>query len=153
MLASMLKDMCCEAKIGGHKTNHSLRATGASELFEAGVPEKIIKERTGHRSLEALRLYERTTSNQHQAVSKVLSGQRKTTFQEAVRQQSVDHPTSTYTNYLPQPQTQTIPFQVLNNCTVNYNMCQPPSTPTSTTVATTSTTATSFVYMETDKPE
>ena len=67
MLASMLKDMGCEAKIGGQKTNHSLRATGVSELFEAGVPEKIIKERTGHRSLEALRLYERTTSNQHQA--------------------------------------------------------------------------------------
>ena len=103
MLASMLKDMFCEAKIGGHKTKHSLHATGASELFEARVPEKIIKERTGHRSLEVLRLYERTTSNQHQAVSKVLSGQRKTTFQEAVRQQSVDHPTSTYTNCLPQP--------------------------------------------------
>ena len=54
----MFKDMCSEAHISGHKTNHSLRATGASELFEAGVPEKIIKERTGHRSLEALRLYE-----------------------------------------------------------------------------------------------
>ena len=35
----MLKDMCKEAGIVGHKTNHSLRATGASELFEAGVPE------------------------------------------------------------------------------------------------------------------
>ena len=43
----MSKDMCQVAGIEGHKTNHSLRATGASELFEAGVPEKIIKERTG----------------------------------------------------------------------------------------------------------
>ncbi len=65
----MFKDMCAEAGVSGHKTNHSLRATGASELFEAGVPEKIIKERTGHRSLEALCLYERTTRDQHQAVS------------------------------------------------------------------------------------
>ena len=62
MLNSALKDMCAEAGNSGHKTNHSLRATGASEMFEAGVPEKIIKERTGHRSLEALRLYERTTA-------------------------------------------------------------------------------------------
>jgi hypothetical protein len=32
-------------------TNHSLRATAASRLFEKGVPEKIIAERTGHRSM------------------------------------------------------------------------------------------------------
>ena len=72
-LSSMFKDMCAEASVSGHKTNHSVRATGASELFEAGVPEKIIKERTGHRSLEALHLYERTTKKQHQAVSVVLT--------------------------------------------------------------------------------
>ena len=38
-LSSMFKEMCIEAGIG-HKTNHSLRATGASELFKEGVPEK-----------------------------------------------------------------------------------------------------------------
>ena len=32
--------MCHDAGIGGHNTNHSLGATGASELFAAGVPEK-----------------------------------------------------------------------------------------------------------------
>ena len=47
--------------------------TGASNLFQAGVPEKIIQERTGHRSLKALRMYERTTTSQHIAVSNVLS--------------------------------------------------------------------------------
>ena len=36
------------------KTNHSLCVTGASRLFTAQVPEKIIQQRTGHRSLEAL---------------------------------------------------------------------------------------------------
>ena len=46
-LDTMLKDMCKEAGIIGHKTNYSLRATGVSELFEAGVPEKIIKEKNG----------------------------------------------------------------------------------------------------------
>ena len=72
-LSSIFKSMCAEAGISDRKTNHSLRATGASELFEAGVPEKIIKERTGHRSLEALRIYEHTTISQHKAVSVVLS--------------------------------------------------------------------------------
>ena len=58
----MLKDMCYEAGITGQKTNHSLRATGVSEVFAADASENIIKERTGHRSLDALHVYEHTTS-------------------------------------------------------------------------------------------
>ena len=29
-----------------------------TQMYDCGVPEKIIQERTGHRSLEALRMYE-----------------------------------------------------------------------------------------------
>ena len=36
----------------GNKTNHSLRAYSATKLYNAGVPEKVIQDRTGHRSLE-----------------------------------------------------------------------------------------------------
>ena len=72
-MQSKLKTMCTRAGIEGNKTNHSLRATGASELFHANVPEKMIQERTGHRSLVALRTYERTAHDQHQAVSSILS--------------------------------------------------------------------------------
>ena len=54
-------------------TNHSLRATSATHMYRSGVPEKVIQERTGHRSLEALRIYERSDSQQHQAVSNILS--------------------------------------------------------------------------------
>ena len=44
----MVKDICSKGKITGNKTNQSLRATGVSELFQAGVPEKLIQERSGH---------------------------------------------------------------------------------------------------------
>ena len=71
-LGTMVKEMCQEAGIHG-KTNHSLRATGATEMYVAGVPEKIIQERTGHRSLDGLRSYERSTLEQHQTVSKIAS--------------------------------------------------------------------------------
>ena len=71
-LGCMVKDIFNEIGIGD-KTNHSLRATGASILFQSNVPEKIIQERTGHRSLKALRLYERTTAKQNQQVAKVLA--------------------------------------------------------------------------------
>ena len=47
---------------------------GATTLFEKGVSEKIIQEHTGHRSLEALRIYEHTNTAQHQAVSNISAG-------------------------------------------------------------------------------
>ena len=50
--------ICARAGVEGHKTNHSLRATGTTAMYEAQVhvPEKLIQERTGHRSLKALRV-------------------------------------------------------------------------------------------------
>ena len=72
-LNSRVKMMCERAGIEGHKTNHSLRATAATELYQADVPEKLIQERTGHRSLKALWVYERTTTHQQLAVSSLLS--------------------------------------------------------------------------------
>ena len=40
------------AGIDGHYTNHSLRATAATSLYQHGVDEQLIMERTGHRSVE-----------------------------------------------------------------------------------------------------
>ena len=64
--------MCSNAGVEGNKTNHSLRAIGATQLYESGVPEKVIQERTGHRSLEALRVDERSNDTQHKVASSVL---------------------------------------------------------------------------------
>ena len=72
-LQGLLKKMCCDAKVEGNFTNHSLRATGTTTLFDAGVPEAIIQKRTGHKSLDALRVYERVTPQQESAVSRILS--------------------------------------------------------------------------------
>ena len=41
-------------------------------MFNAGAPDKLIRDVTGHRST-ALQLYERPTVQQKQAVSRVLS--------------------------------------------------------------------------------
>ena len=54
-------------------TNHSLKATSASRMFVSGVPEKIVAEMTGHKSVKALRQYERTTEEQFQAVGHSIS--------------------------------------------------------------------------------
>lgn len=72
-LQTMVKRMCKEANIKGAKTNHSLRATAATQMFAQGAPEKVIQERTGHRSLDGLRTYERSSESQHRALSTLLS--------------------------------------------------------------------------------
>ena len=46
--------------------------TRATALFEVDVSKNIIQERTGHRSWEALRQYEQSTTLQHRATSKIL---------------------------------------------------------------------------------
>ena len=84
----MVKDICADAAIGGKKSNHSLRATGATELYQAGVPEKVIQERTGHLSLAGLRQYERTSEKQHESVSQVLAARENITYHEQISMQS-----------------------------------------------------------------
>ena len=65
--------MCKLAGIHGHKTNHSLRATATSRLYQAGVDEQLVMEVTGHRSLEGVRSYKRTSDTQREALSDILN--------------------------------------------------------------------------------
>ena len=54
-----------------NKTNHNLRATSISRMYEASVPEKIIMERSGH--LSKVRCYERTSAEQVKSLCNILS--------------------------------------------------------------------------------
>ena len=42
-------------------------------MCAAGVPESLIQKQTGHKSLDALQLYERVTQHQEKAVSSILA--------------------------------------------------------------------------------
>ena len=42
-------------------------------FFDVGVPELIVQKRTGHKSLDALRAYERITPRQELKVAQILS--------------------------------------------------------------------------------
>ena len=53
-------------------TNHSLRATCATQLFDAGVPEALVQKQTGNKTLESLCLYERVTDNQRKVFSDII---------------------------------------------------------------------------------
>ena len=118
-LSAMLKKMCPDAGISGNQTNHSLRATGATEMFQAQVPEKIIQERTGHRPLAALRTYEHNTEKQHRAVSSVLSSSSHHSYKQAIQN---FHQANIDLNFQPntaQVSGTHISFQSVTGCTVN----------------------------------
>ena len=63
-LGKMVKEVRLQAQVLGKKTNHSLRASGISKLFQAGISEKVIQDRSGHRSLDGLRKYKRVSEEQ-----------------------------------------------------------------------------------------
>ena len=72
-LANTVNRLCKSVSIGGYKTNHSLRVTAATRLFQQGIDEQLIMMRTGHRSMDGVRAYKRVSETQQQALSNVLN--------------------------------------------------------------------------------
>lgn len=74
-LKKMVSEIMQEGGCGGlgKFTNHSLRATTATRLYQANVDEQLIAEQTGHKSLDSLRRYKRTSPEQRQIVSNILN--------------------------------------------------------------------------------
>ena len=63
-LKKFVADMSTDAGLSVRYTNHSLCATAVTRMYNTGVPEKIISDISGHKSLKALRAYERTSTEQ-----------------------------------------------------------------------------------------
>ena len=76
-LAGTMKTMALEGSLEKTVTNHSLRAYGVTKMFQCQVPEKLIMERSGHRSLQVLRQYERTTDSQEMKVCQILDSTKR----------------------------------------------------------------------------
>ena len=129
-LRKKVKEMCLNAGVKGNKTNHSLRATGATQLYESGVPEKVIQERTGHRSLEALRVYERSNDTQHKVASSVLCAssvkQAKKSIQKSSQQSSMATQRTNSSGFS---------FSNLYGCTININAASVPTTSNTTSIS------------------
>ena len=133
-LQQKVKKICAEAGVVGCKTNHSLRATSVTDMYKAGAPEKLIQERTGHRSIEALRTYERSSEEQHKTVSSLLSVPQQSTYEyhhSSAKSHSVSiHPAAPS----PSPAISgvslpAVSFQNLQGCTINIMSAPQPQPP------------------------
>ena len=65
--------MCKEAGILGNFSNHSIRATAVTRMYESGLTEKMIMKRSGYRSTDGVRAYQREDTNRQVEVSNALA--------------------------------------------------------------------------------
>ena len=80
------------ANLNGYFTNHSLRRTSATCLFQAGVDKKkIVREITGHVS-DALDKYEITSKKQKEHVSKILNNAKEPQIEQEKEESEIKIP-------------------------------------------------------------
>ena len=77
VLRETVKRLCSTLGKEGHYTNHSLRRTCATRLFQEGVEEQQIMSITGHRSTKAVRLYKEVSHEQQEETSKIIQNAKK----------------------------------------------------------------------------
>ena len=82
-LAVTIARLCKCVGIPGYKSNHSLRATAATRLYQVGINEQLIMEKTGHRRLEGVRSYKRTNMEQQENLSDILSVTKRPAIQSS----------------------------------------------------------------------
>ncbi|XP_046577855.1 uncharacterized protein LOC124285635 [Haliotis rubra] len=86
--------MCKQAGFEGFYSNHSLRATCATRLFQSGIDEQLIARTTGHRST-AVREYKRVSTAQEKELSNVIQGGGELPERRRTADSSVDVATTT----------------------------------------------------------
>ena len=87
-------------------------------MFNASIPEKMIREVTGHRS-SALHLYERPTLKQQKDVTSVLMRSSDMENQPVTLESHVDHHTSQQAKLCPPPSAIGAMISGLTNCSIS----------------------------------
>ena len=71
-LGKVIKQMLFNARTDGYFTGHSLRRSGMSRLFQAGVDRKLLKEMSGHKS-DAVECYAITSDKQREKLCNIIA--------------------------------------------------------------------------------
>ena len=127
-LRNTVSRLCKAAGITGFRTNHSLRATAATRLYRSGIDEQMVVEHTGHRSLEGVRSYKRTSDTQKKAMSDILNSKRIHTEESSIPSLPISaftySSTPTSTSPVPlQPQAMQANIQNIPAGTFQFNSC------------------------------
>ena len=117
-LSITVKRLCQAAQIEGPFTNHSLRATAATRLFEANVNEKLIMQQTGHSTTSGVRSYEHVGEKLKTVTSDVLNHVESTEVKECYQKAIISEvgPVTSKENCTPVFQ-----LQGASSFTINFN--------------------------------
>ena len=88
-LTKVVGKLLQKANLGGFYSNHSLRRSGTTRLFQAGVDRKIVKEYTGHVS-DAVDKYQVTSDAQKKQLSEIIGGCKDGVTEKTVKLQESD---------------------------------------------------------------
>ena len=72
-LADTVPRLMREAGIDGYFTNHSLRVTATTRLYDSQIDEASIMQRTGHQSVEGVRAFKRSSNKLCEVTSAILN--------------------------------------------------------------------------------
>ena len=72
VLSKTVKKLTDKVGAEGYYTNHSLRRTCATKLFQEGIEEQRIMAITGHRSTDAVQTYKKISAIQEEEASKII---------------------------------------------------------------------------------
>ncbi len=81
-LKKVVKNITQSAGVKGKYSNHSLRVTTATRLFQSGVDEQVIKEMMGHKS-DAVRMYKHSSTQILRDASSKIANEQATTSTES----------------------------------------------------------------------
>ena len=73
-LDNVVAQVMRSASFEGYYTNHSLRRTYASRMYDKGLAEQLIQETTGHRSADGVRYYKHTSFSAKRRASEIVKG-------------------------------------------------------------------------------
>lgn len=76
-LSGWLSKICNILEIKGKRTHHAFRRRVATKLFQNGIDEQLIKEKTQHRSLGGVRQYKQISNEQRVALADTLMPKKK----------------------------------------------------------------------------
>ena len=74
IIKQLLPKICGSTEKDTKYTNHSLRATTITRMVNGSIPERVIAENSGHKSIKSLRCYEKTSFKQEQVAGQLIIG-------------------------------------------------------------------------------
>ena len=97
-IRGVVSELLHNAGLDGYFTNHSLRRTCATRLFQAGQSVKLVKEVTGHVS-DAVHKYQTTSDEQRMNLSEIVQGDVKEVKLSQADQMQIVEPPKALSDY------------------------------------------------------